>query len=188
MRARGVCIADISLVAFTHLHPGHVGWNVTHEGSSAKPTFTNARYLLPRADFDFFADAENAERFPHIKDQVLPLVNLGLVDLVEPEQDLSPELRLWSTPGHTPGHVSILINSAGAKGIILGDVAHSPVQVYETDWASRPDIDPDQARATRHSVFDRLEQEGLTVAAGHFPEPGFGKLVRVEGRRIWQAC
>jgi hypothetical protein len=45
---------------------------------------------MPRSDFDIFAKAENAERVPHIKDQVLPLVNRGLVDLVELEQDLPP--------------------------------------------------------------------------------------------------
>jgi hypothetical protein len=61
------------------------------------------------------------------------------------------------------------------------------VQAHETDWNPGFDIDHQQSRLTRHSVFDRLEQEGLTVAAGHFPRPGFGKLVRVEGRRVWQA-
>ncbi len=114
-------------------------------------------------------------------------MELGLVDYVEPETDLTPEVRVWSTPGHTPGHVSFLINSGGERGVILGDVAHSPVQAHETDWNPGFDVLQDQSRATRHSVFDRLEQEGMTIAAGHFPKPGFGKLVRVEGKRIWQA-
>jgi glyoxylase-like metal-dependent hydrolase (beta-lactamase superfamily II) len=187
MATKGVGVDEVSTVTFTHLHPDHVGWNMRGNGATARPSFPNARYLIPKADFDFFTSPENLENFPYIKDQVLPLVELGLIDQVEPETDLTPELRIWSTPGHTPGHVSILINSAGQRGVILGDVAHSPVQAHETDWSPGFDVYQDQSRATRHSVFNRLEQEGMTIAAGHFPRPSFGKLVRVQGRRVWQA-
>jgi hypothetical protein len=48
------------------------------------------------------------------------------------------------------------------------------------------DMDGDVARQTRRVVLDRIEAEGMTVAARHFPEPGFGRLVRFEGRRYWQ--
>jgi glyoxylase-like metal-dependent hydrolase (beta-lactamase superfamily II) len=187
MRAKGVPAEEVSSVTFTHLHPDHVGWNMTTSEGNARPSFPNARYLVPRADFDFFTTAENQENFPYIKDQVLPLVDLGLIDYIEPEINLTPEVQVWGTPGHTPGHVSFLINSGGERAVILGDVAHSPVQAHETDWNPGFDLDQEQSRSTRHSVLDRLEQEGLTVAAGHFPRPGFGKLVRVEGRRVWQA-
>ena len=192
LAAKGVNIDEIETVTFTHLHPDHVGWNMRSDGEGSgggqsRPSFPRARYLMPKGDFDFFTSADSLESFPYIKDQVLPLVELGLVDYVDPETDLTPEVRVWSTPGHTPGHVSFLINSAGERGVILGDVAHSPVQTHETDWNPGFDVLQDQSRATRHAVFDRLEQEGMTIAAGHFPKPGFGKLVRVEGKRIWQA-
>ncbi len=187
METKGVNIDDIQTVTFTHLHPDHVGWNMKPNGGRSLPSFPRARYLVPKGDFDFFTSADSLESFPYIKDQVLPLVDLGLVDYMEPETDLTPEVRVWGTPGHTPGHVSFLINSAGERGVILGDVAHSPVQAHETDWNPGFDVLQDQSRATRHAVFDRLEREGMTIAAGHFPKPGFGKLVRVEGRRIWQA-
>ena len=185
--AKGVNLDEIETVTFTHLHPDHVGWNMRTEGGQSRPSFPQARYLVPQADFDFFTSSENLENFPYIKDQVLPLVDLGLVDYMEPETDLTPEIRVWGTPGHTPGHVSFLIHSGGEHTVILGDVAHSPVQAHETDWNPGFDVHHDQSRATRHTVFDRLEQEGMTIAAGHFPKPGFGKLVRVEGKRIWQA-
>ena len=187
MRARGVRPEEVTRVAFTHLHPDHVGWNVVTEGSEARPAFPNARYLVPRADFDFFTSPEGLSNFPYIKDQVLPLVALGLIDFLQPDNDITPELRVWSTPGHTPGHVSFLISSAGEKAVVLGDVAHSPVQAQETDWNSGFDVDQERARATRHAVFDRIEQEGLTMAAGHFPKPCFGRLVRLRGRRTWRA-
>ena len=82
--------------------------------------------------------------------------------------------------------MSIMIDSQGQRGFILGDVLHNSVQVHETDWVSRADIDPAQTRITRRSVMERLERDGSLVAAVHLPAPGFGRVVRVEGRRSWQ--
>ena len=84
-----------------------------------------ARYLVPKGDFDFFTSADSLENFPYIKDQILPLVDLGLVDYMEPETDLTPEVRVWGTPGHTPGHVCFLITSAGElfSSRVLGEAA-----------------------------------------------------------------
>jgi glyoxylase-like metal-dependent hydrolase (beta-lactamase superfamily II) len=109
------------------------------------------------------------------------------MELVYGEQELTSELTTLPTPGHTPGHMSIMITSQGQRALILGDVAHNPAQVHETEWASRADIDAEQARITRRSLMERLEREGILVAAGHFPAPGFGKVVRLQDRRYWQA-
>ncbi|MCH8090119.1 MAG: MBL fold metallo-hydrolase, partial [Chloroflexi bacterium] len=70
---------------------------------------------------------------------------------------------------------------------ILGDVAHNPLQVHETGWKVDADVDHDQARMTRESIMKRIEDEGLKMAAGHFPAPGFGKVIRLEGKRYWKA-
>ncbi len=83
--------------------------------------------------------------------------------------------------------MSIVISSQGERALILGDVLHNPAQAHETDWVSRADMDPEQTRITRRSLMERLEQEGTLVAAVHMPAPGFGKIVRLEGRRYWQA-
>ncbi len=70
--------------------------------------------------------------------------------------------------------------------MILGDVAHSPVQVPEPDWSITADVDKELGRQSRRGLWDRIEAEGLRVAAGHFPLPSFGRFVRLEGTRTWQ--
>ena len=82
--------------------------------------------------------------------------------------------------------MSINITSQGENALVLGDVLHNTAQVHELEWASRADIDPDVARATRRAMVDRMEQQDLLVAAVHLPAPGFGKIVRRDGRRYWQ--
>src|SRR2546426_7783013 len=117
---------------------------------------------------------------------VWPLADLGLIEFMQGEQSLTRELTAVPTPGHTPGHMSILITSKGERALVLGDAAHSPVQVLEPDWVSRADMDPDLTRQTRKALLDRLEREKILVAAGHFEAPGFGRIIRLQGRRYWQ--
>ena len=44
-------------------------------------------------------------------------------------------------------------------------------------------MDAETARRTRHRVLERIEAEAMTVAGVRFPEPDFGRLARVDGRR-----
>jgi glyoxylase-like metal-dependent hydrolase (beta-lactamase superfamily II) len=183
----GIQPGDIDMVVMTHLHRDHVGWNLTSPAGKYEPTFPNARYWLSIKDWEASHHPAVRDRFPNAPTCVWPLEELGLLELMDGEYHLTSELTTLPTPGHTPGHMSIMITSQGQRALILGDAAHSPAQVQETDWVSRADIDVEQARITRRSLMERLERENMLVAAGHFPAPGFGKVVRLRGRRYWQA-
>ena len=186
--SKGVRLEDVDMVVMTHLHRDHVGWNLKSQNGKYEPTFPNARYWLSAKDWEACHDPQlQPDRFPNAPDCVWPLEELGLVEFMEGEQALTSELTSLPTPGHTPGHMSIMVNSQGERGLILGDVLHNTVQVDQTDWVSRADIDPDQTRVTRRALMERLESEGFPVAAVHMAAPGFGKIVRLQGRRVWQA-
>jgi glyoxylase-like metal-dependent hydrolase (beta-lactamase superfamily II) len=185
--ANGVRPEEVNMVVLTHLHRDHVGWNVLPRDHAYVPTFPNARYWMSAKDWDVCHQPDvQRERFPNAPTCVWPLADLGLVELMHGEHSITRELTALPTPGHTPGHVSILITSRGERALVLGDAAHSPAQVEEPDWVSRADMDPDLTRETRRALMERLEREQITVAAGHFRAPGFGKIVRLEGRRYWQ--
>jgi glyoxylase-like metal-dependent hydrolase (beta-lactamase superfamily II) len=182
MAQRGVGRETIEFVVTTHLHPDHVGWNL----SGGLPTFPNARYLVPKADWDYWTQPSVLAGAEHVRHQVMPLEGLRVMDLIEGEYRITDELTALPTPGHTPGHISIVIASGGQRGFVLGDVAHSPAQTHHTNWSPSFDVDQVLSRKTRHRVFDRLEADGSLVASGHFPAPGYGRLVRRDGRRVWQ--
>jgi glyoxylase-like metal-dependent hydrolase (beta-lactamase superfamily II) len=185
--AKNVRVDDVDMVVMTHLHRDHVGWNLQSEGGRYVPTFPKARYWMSRTDWDTCHQPDvQPTRFPNAPSCVWPLADLGLVEFMQGEHVITPELTAVPTPGHTPGHVSILITSKGERALVLGDAAHNPVQLVETDWVSRADMDPDLTRQTRRALMDRLEHEQIIVAAGHFEAPGFGRVVRLDGRRYWQ--
>jgi len=187
LKANGIQPDDVDMVVMTHLHRDHVGWNLRSRSGKYEPIFPNARYWMSVKDWEACHRPEVRDRFPNASSCVWPLQELGLLELMDGERTLTRELTTLPTPGHTPGHMSILISSQGQRGLILGDVAHNPAQVQETGWVSRADMDGEQARITRRSLMERLERESSLVAAVHFPAPGFGKVVRLQGRRYWQA-
>ena len=186
-QTHGVRPADIDMVAMTHLHRDHVGWNLTSQNGKYVPTFPKARYWMSDKDWETCHKPDvQPQRYPNAPTCVWPLEQLGLVELMRGEHSLTRELTAVPTPGHTPGHVCILITSQGQRAIVLGDAAHSPVQIEHPDWVSRADMDPDLTRETRRALIERIERENITVAAGHFPAPGFGRILRLQDRRYWQ--
>ena len=91
-----------------------------------------------------------------------------MVDLVESDPILSDEITLIPTPGHSPGHMSVHINSEGEEGLLTGDVVHHPCQMAHLDWSSTADTDPKQSAETRRELFSWFADTPSLVIGGHF--------------------
>ena len=104
---------NVDTVLCTHLHFDHVGWNTMRVGDRWVPTFPKARYLFARAEWDYWRNEEERPFTSTLGDTVSCIIDAGLADLVETDHKLTDEVRLEATPGHTPGHVSVHIESAG---------------------------------------------------------------------------
>ena len=170
----GVVPEDVDTVLFTHLHGDHVGWSLASDG---EPAFPQARYVAQQTEW------EAAE--PYLRKAMSSLENLGVLDLLHGEEFLSDELAAIPTPGHSPGHASLLVSSRGEQALVLGDVFAHPAQVTEQTWNVTFDADKEQSAFTRAQVLDWVAADGITVAAGHVPGSGFGRVVREDGRLFW---
>ncbi len=182
----GVLLEDVDLVVNTHLHADHVGYNTRLVEGSWVPTFPNARYLVPRADHDFWHPdstrvARTAAANAHVfDDSVVPVVESGQAVLWEDTYDIDGALRLEYAPGHTPGSSVLTLRSGGERAVFVGDVLHNPVQFIEPDANSCFCEDPATARASRRRVLQRAADEGELVFPAHL-RGGSGARLRRTG-------
>jgi glyoxylase-like metal-dependent hydrolase (beta-lactamase superfamily II) len=164
----------VNLVVCTHLHVDHVGWNTMLVDGQWVPTFPNARYLFGKTEYEHWIGEREGDMPQILSDSVQPIFDAGLVDLVDMNHRISPEISLIPTPGHTPGHVSVRIESQGHVAIISGDIMHHPCQIARPDWA--PDFDSDKAaaRAMRKEFLDTVVDQPILVIGTHFATPTAG--------------
>ncbi|MGH7061959.1 MAG: MBL fold metallo-hydrolase [Stellaceae bacterium] len=178
LAAAGYPRETIDTVLCTHLHVDHVGWNTMLVDGRWVPTFPNARYLMGRVELEHWqAQQEREDMKAVFADSVAPVHEAGLVDPVETGHRLCDEVSLVPTPGHTPGHVSVEIASAGEAALITGDFIHHPCQIARPDWSSAADSDPAAAHRTRRQMLAGLADAPTLVIGTHFAGRTAGRVV-----------
>jgi len=181
LAAAGFDPPSVDYVVCTHLHPDHVGWNTRLVAGEWVPTFPNARYLFSSPDWEWLRQQPASVLGDYCADSVRPVVTAGLADFIKPDHQLTDEIRLESTPGHSPGHLSVRISSAGHHAVVTGDVLHHPCQMARPEWRSPFDFDQEQALQTRRDFLERFCGEPVLVIGSHFATPAAGRIVRDGG-------
>ncbi len=179
LAAHGIAPEDIDFVFCTHLHSDHVGWNTRLEDGRWVPTFPHARYIFSKKELEAWRDVGHP-RFSRgtLEDSVLPIVEAGRAELVTNDYVLDDEIRLESTPGHTPDHVAVVLTSKGKSAVMSGDLMHSPVQCRHPEWAPSADWEPQLAARTRRAFLESHCDTPTLVCTAHFPLPSAGRIVR----------
>lgn len=178
LAAAGYPPESFDTVICTHLHTDHVGWNTRLVDNAWVPTFPNARYLVARAEWEYWSASDDPWTQILMADSVRPIFDAGLVDLVETHHAVNDAICFEPTPGHTPGHVSLHLVSQNEEAVITGDLVHHPCQFARPDWGSSADDDPERADRTRKAFMARYADTPTLIIGTHFAGPTAGKLVR----------
>ena len=176
----GFPASSVTDVLCTHLHFDHVGWNTHLVNGQWVPTFPQARYLFGTREWQHWQHLRATHGYHHMEhlvDSIDPILAAGLEHFIEPDFRLTDEVRLFPTPGHTPGHCSVLIESRGQQAVITGDMMHNPVQIAIPATEARFDMDKAQAARTRCEFVQRYNNTDTLVIGSHFAEPTSGKIV-----------
>ena len=169
---------SVDAVVCTHLHVDHVGWNTRLLDGKWVPTFPNARYLIGRLEHEHWTAEGDEDQQAILADSVKPIFDEGLADFVDMDHRLSPEVRLMPAPGHTPGHVCVVIESKGEKALITGDALHHPCQMAHPEWCPSVDVDPTQSPKTRRTLLEDMADTPALLIGTHFSGPTAGWVKR----------
>ena len=180
LAAAGIEADDVDAVLISHGHVDHVGGLTLH----GKPIFTKAEVITNEAEVKFWRDdaimaSAGADAKPFFDAARLAFdAYAPQLKLVGPGEVL-PGIELVPLPGHTPGHSGFRIGSGADRLLIWTDVTHmEDVQIPRPEVTIGFDVDPDQARATRKTLFDEIASDGLAVAGMHLNMPGYLTLER----------
>jgi glyoxylase-like metal-dependent hydrolase (beta-lactamase superfamily II) len=172
---------NITKVLCTHLHFDHVGWNTHKVGDKWVPTFPKARYLFGKKEYDHWMHLKATggyHDFEHLHDSIDPVIEAGLVDFIGPDIQLTDEVSIFPSPGHTPGHVSVAIKSKGQEAIITGDMMHHPIQLAEADVPGNFDMQKEVGVKTRKDFYNRVADKDVLIIGSHFCDPSSGYIVK----------
>ncbi len=184
LRAAGTEPDEIDIVLSTHLHFDHAGGN-TVIGDDGEPTaaFPNAVYRIRRDEWEFAHLDNERVRASYIRANFDPLESEGRIEFIEQDGEIVPGIEVRRTPGHTPGHQSVLIGRGEQRLFYVADLvptaAHLPLP-----WIMGYDVEPLVTLESKRRELGRAVAEGWTLAFEHDPRIAWGRPVESSPGRV----
>jgi glyoxylase-like metal-dependent hydrolase (beta-lactamase superfamily II) len=163
--AAGYSPDQVDTVVLTHMHGDHIGGIAGDAGA----TFANAKIVTGAAEHNHWMGAAN-EGFDA---KVRPLNDK--ISFLDDGGSVTGGITAMAAFGHTPGHMTYMIESEGKNLLLMADLANHYVwSLAHPDWEVRFDMDKAAAAATRRKVLGMLAADRVPMIGYHMPFPALG--------------
>ena len=176
LRQVGVTPDDVSIVINTHLHFDHAGGNTYRdESGEVRVSFPNARYIVKRGEYDYATHPNERTSASYFDRNYEPVVRMHKFEFVVREKEIVKGIRVIPTPGHTPFHQSVLLDSGGERAIYLADMCPTSAHV-PLPWIMGYDVEPLVTLETKRRIFRQAEDEGWLLIFEHDATVPWGRV------------
>ena len=177
LKAVGVGPQDVDLVIDTHLHGDHSGGNTRFdENGDLVPTFPRATYCVQRLELAEATFPNERTGATYLRENFEPLLRFGQLRVLSGDTRLTDSVSVLVTPGHTPGHQSVVIESEGRTAAFLGDVAPWPIHLEQPACVAAYDVQPLISIETKRHLAHWAIENAVLLIFGHHPEIVAGYL------------
>jgi glyoxylase-like metal-dependent hydrolase (beta-lactamase superfamily II) len=176
LRVAGFSPEDVAIVIDTHLHFDHAGGNTYRDANGdIRLSFPRARYVVQGGEYHYATHTNERTAASYFAPNFVPVHEAGRFDLVDGEHEIVPGVRVLPTPGHTPFHQSVLLESDGVRALALADLvptsAHLPLP-----WIMGYDVEPLVSLETKRRILSRALAEDWLLFFGHDPTVAWSRL------------
>lgn len=161
---------NIDIVVATHLHFDHVG-ACTRYDSSGKvvPTFRNAIHYTQKGEWENAIHPNERTKGTYFLENYVPLMEAGLIKLVEGSVEIVPGISVEVTGGHTEHHQIIFAKSEGEIAVYFGGIV-SAVTHLKIPYTMGFDLYPVDVMEKRKELYQRAIEGKWLVCLEHDPK------------------
>jgi glyoxylase-like metal-dependent hydrolase (beta-lactamase superfamily II) len=174
---------QVTHVIVSHFHPDHVAGLVAH--GSSQPRFSNAVHVVPARDWEAFVVNDEGGVADELMTQLGPVQDAGLLRMVTGDEVVAGGISVLHTPGESPGHLCVQIQTPESRVYYLADLVHFPAEIEHVDWIAVRDRPVADLVASRRRVYaNATETDTFVYTHGRFP--AWGRIEQIgSGSRKW---
>lgn len=160
---------QITDVILTHLHFDHTGGSTSFVNGKWEPTFPNAKYYVQKKHYEWAINPSDRDRASFYKDRYVPLMEEGILNLIEPDYKIDDEFDFMIINGHTFAQQMIKISDGSNTLLYCGDLlpfsSHVPLP-----YIMGYDLQPLVTLQEKKDLYPRAIEENWILFFEHDPE------------------